>query len=293
VLSLVLIVLVVFAVLSLLLAAWTLFFQGYIYSEPGEGIAWRAPAAGAALTLFLLIWIVLDYRSVEKVTDEGRFRPLHEFSARETETYDKLTITNQDRKKVTYTRRGDQYVSQGGRRLPERPLEISVADKDGQEHVFKPQTDEKGNFKVEKGQSLRYYEEGNPSRYMEEGFLGHITIYHFGWLVMGLLLNFGFLIVWFVCMWLLLRFQWSHALGLAFVAWLISLFVLPMLLTQVEKVRKERLPPPTQTARLPISNPLHRIGFVRAGPDVQLRELAAQAFGQFLDAEALGGVVSG
>jgi hypothetical protein len=246
VLSLVLIVLVVFVVLSLLLAAWTLFFQGYIYSEPAEAIYWRAPAAGAALTLFLLIWIVFDYRSVEKPTDEGRYRPLHELSSRESVTYPKLTITNQDRKKVQFTLQGNnQYISQGGRRMPERPLDITATDKDGQEHVFKPPTDEKGNFKVEKNQPLRYYEEGNPSRYMEEGFLGQITIFHSGWLVMGLLLNFGFLVVWFVCMWLLLRFQWSHALGLAFVAWLISLFVLPMLLTQAEKVRKERLPPPT------------------------------------------------
>ncbi len=247
-LSLVLIVLVVFAVLSLLLAAWTLFFQGYIYSEPVEAIYWRAPAAGAALTLFLLLWIVLDYRSIEKPGDEGRYRPLHEFSARETEKYDKLTIVDQERKKVQYTWRGDQYVSPGGQRLRGRPLEILARDKDGQEHVFKPPTDDKGNFKVEKGQSLRYYEEGNPSRYMEEGFFGQITIYHFGWLVMGLLLNFSFLIVWFLCLWLLLRFQWSHALGLAFVAWLISLFVLPMLLTQAENVRKGNLPPPTAAA---------------------------------------------
>jgi hypothetical protein len=244
VLSLVLIVLVLFAVLSLLLAAWTLFFQGYIYSEPAEAIYWRAPAAGAALTFFLVIWIILDYRSVEKPSDEGRYRPLHELSVRETQTYPKLTILNQDRKKVQYTRQGNnKYEREGGRRMPERPLEIVATDKDGQEHVFKPPTDDKGNFKVEKNQPLRYYEEGNPSRYMEEGFLGDITIPNYGWLVMGLLLNFVFLIVWFVCLWLLLRFQWSHALGQAFVAWLISLFVLPMLLTQAEKVRKERLPP--------------------------------------------------
>src|SRR5215469_15735149 len=72
--SLVVVLLVVFAVLSLLLAAWTLFFQGYIYSEPVEAIYWRAPAAGAALTLFLLIWMVLDYRSIETPQDEGRYR---------------------------------------------------------------------------------------------------------------------------------------------------------------------------------------------------------------------------
>jgi hypothetical protein len=246
--SLILIVLGVFAILSLLLAAWTLFFQGYIYSEPVAAIHWRAPAAAGALTLFLIIWVFLDYGSIRDRGDEGRYRPGFEFSPRETQTYNKLTIVNRDRKKESYERRGTQYVNpRTGRGLPERPLEVIALDKDNQEHVFKPKMDNKGRFQEENGK-VRYYEEGNPKRYVEEGFLGQISIFHFGWLVMGLLLHLGFLAVWFVALWLLLRFQWAHALGLAFVAWLISLFVLPMLLTQAEKVRKERLPPP-RTAR--------------------------------------------
>jgi hypothetical protein len=245
--SLVAIFVVVFVVLSLLLAAWTLFFQAYIYSEPVEAIYWRAPAAAAALTVFLLLWIILDYRSIDEPTQEGRYRPLHDSSSRETETFDKITILTQDRKKVAYTRQGGRFVNKSGGQLPQTPLEIIATDKNGQEHVFKPKTDAKGVFQKEDGQ-VRYYEEGNPKRYMEEGAgIGHITIFHFSWLLMTLILNFGFLIVWFVCLWLLLRFQWPHALGLAFVAWLISLFILPMILTQAEKVRKESLPP-VQTA---------------------------------------------
>jgi hypothetical protein len=248
--SLVLVLLVVFAVLSLVLAAWTLFFQGYIYSEPVEAIYWRTPAAGAALTLFLSLWIALDYRSIENPTDEGRYRPLHEMSARETERYDKLTaVLPPDRKKVQFARQGNQYVSKGGQRLPGRPLEIIATDKEGQEHVFKPKTDDKGNVIKDENGRWRYYEEGNPKRYMDEDYPGQITIFHFGWLVMGLLLNFGFLVVWFLCFWLLLQFQWPHALGLAFAAWLICLFVLPMILTHAEIVRKENLPPP-QTAAI-------------------------------------------
>jgi hypothetical protein len=250
--SLIVILLVVFAGLSLLLAAWTLFFQGYIYSEPVEAIYWRAPAAGAALTIYLLIWMVLDYRSIEKPSDEGRYRALQEFSSGETETYEKLAIIGQDRKTAQYTLSANKkYLNKAGRSMPERPLEIIATDKDGKDHLFKPPTDDKGNFKVEKGQSLRYYEEGNPDRYMEESSIGRVTVYHSGWLVVELLLNVVFLVVWFLCMWLLLRFQWPHALGLAFVAWLISIFVLPMLLTQAEKVRKERLAP-AQTAALVI-----------------------------------------
>ena len=47
----------------------------------------------------------------------------------------------------------------------------------------------------------------------------------------GVLLNVLHLGVWFVCLWLLLRFQWSHALGLAAAVWLVlTLTFLPPLL---------------------------------------------------------------
>jgi hypothetical protein len=242
VLSLMLILLVVFVVLSLLLAAWTIFFQGYIYSEPVEAIYWRAPAAGAALTLFLCIWVVCDYRSVHERAEEGRYRPLHEFSAHETETYEHIAIVNRDRKEEHFVRQGDnKYRNKSGKEPPQRPLKIIANHPDGEKHIFVP---------VEKDGRLRYYEEGNPSRYMEEAYIGQISSFRFGLLAATLLLNFGFLLVWFVCLWLLLRFQWAHALGLAFGFWLVSLFILPMILTQAEKVRKERLPPATtsQTA---------------------------------------------
>jgi hypothetical protein len=49
---------------------------------------------------------------------------------------------------------------------------------------------------------------------------------------LNLFFNFGHLIVWFLGLWLLLRFQWGHALGFAVVAWLVmTLTILPMLLS--------------------------------------------------------------
>jgi hypothetical protein len=264
--SLIVIVLVVWVALSLLLAAWTLFFQGYIYSEPVSAIYWRAPAAGTALTVFVVLWMILDYRSVQERGDEGRYQPLHNFSYRDTETYEHLWIIR-DGKKEQYDWRGNQYVNKSGRTLPERPTKVIASHKaDGDEHVFEPKRDEKGNFKIEKDQPLRYYEKDNPSRYMEEGYLGRISITHFSWLVMNLLLNFGFLAVWFVSLWLLLRFQWSHALGLAVVFWLVMLlFIMPMILKKAEDVRKERLPPKTTpTARQTVPSDLSAVMAWRA-----------------------------
>ena len=54
---------------------------------------------------------------------------------------------------------------------------------------------------------------------------------------MTLLLNFGFFLCCWLTLWLLLRFQWSHALGLGFVLWLVfTLSLLPMLLTRAAEV---------------------------------------------------------
>ena len=49
----------------------------------------------------------------------------------------------------------------------------------------------------------------------------------------NLLLNAVFFGVWFACLWLLLRFQWPHALGLAVPLWAtFVLIIVPMLITR-------------------------------------------------------------
>ncbi len=67
-------------------------------------------------------------------------------------------IINRDGKKEHYTlqetREGKRYVRKDGRPLPERPLQILASHTaDGEPHVFKPKTDEKGNLKTEKNQA--------------------------------------------------------------------------------------------------------------------------------------------
>jgi hypothetical protein len=253
VLSLILIVLVVWIVLTVLLAAWTLFFQGYIYSEPAQGLSWRAPAAGTAVTVFLCLWVWLDYRSITDPRDEGRYQSPYSFSWKETETYEHLWIINRDGKEEHYERRGNEYVRKDGRRLPSRPSKIIASHKaDGEKRVFEPPRDAKGNFQAPKDQDLRYYDKDNKARYMDESYPGQISISHFGWLMIYLFLNIGFLLAWFLSLWLLLQFQWPHALGLAVVFWLaMILLIVPMVLKPAEDLRKQRLPPRTTAAISP------------------------------------------
>src|SRR5262249_37312211 len=56
-----LLILVLIAVgVGVLLAAGTAVVQGYLYSEPTDGLEWRAPAAGAAVGLFFALWCAIE-----------------------------------------------------------------------------------------------------------------------------------------------------------------------------------------------------------------------------------------
>jgi hypothetical protein len=247
VLILVLLLLLTCFVLSTLLAAWTLWFQSYIYSEPAGEMYWRAPAAGVAITLFLVLWIVLDYGA------PGNYREIHNFSYIENlEPFPELRILNRDGKEETYARKRNargiwEYRRKGLSEvpLPSRPDRI-VAIRGEEKYVFEPER-HNGKFVEGAGGVVHYI---NPDTHWEmvEGQLGYVSVSHPSLLVANLVLNALHLAVWFVCLWLLLRFQWSHALGQAIVCWLaVTFLVLPGLLDRAEEVHKTRHPPAPAT----------------------------------------------
>jgi hypothetical protein len=232
VLSLFLIFLLILFVLAVFLTAWTLWFQAYIYSEPAEQLYWRGPAAAGVLTLFLGVWVFIDYRS------PGNYRTLAEFSVSDTKVYEELWVPNAEGDKVRYKRLksaggGADYFREGergkGNRLSGRPSEIIVKEND-QESSFKP---------VKTGDHVVYRDD--KGREMKEGSLGEVNVTRKGRLLGNLLLNALHLGVWFLCLWLLLRYQWPHALGLAVVLWgVLMLFGVPPLLDRAEQLARER-----------------------------------------------------
>jgi hypothetical protein len=245
VLSLVLILLLIWFVATVVLAAGTVWIQGYIYSEPVESVSWRAPAAAAAVTLFLTLWVIFDYRA------PGRYRELQEFSVTETrDPFKVLRVVNRDGKVEVYKQHKDsrgrvEYLRNGeigGKPLPSRPDKIIAIDGD-KEYLFEPlasQRDARGNYQVKAGDMLRYQNKDTGWE-MAETQMGQVYLFHPGWLIANLLLNFLHLVVWFVALWVLLRFQWAHALGLAVVCWLVvMLVVMPMVLRQAESVAQKR-----------------------------------------------------
>jgi hypothetical protein len=86
---------------------------------------------------------------------------------------------------------------------------------------------------------------------MYEGQLGRVSTFYAGRLILNLFLNFLHLLIWFIALWLLLRFQWPHALGLAIVLWAVMLlFIVPQVLKLAEDTaRRNETTPPPATAR--------------------------------------------
>jgi hypothetical protein len=70
--------------------------------------------------------------------------------------------------------------------------------------------------------------------------VGQIGSFRWGAFFGNLLLNVLHLGVWFAVLWLLLRFQWPHALGLAVVFWLVmTLAVVPQILDHARSVSQK------------------------------------------------------
>jgi hypothetical protein len=242
VLILIVLLLLLWLVLAVLLTGWSMWFQAAIYTESSTGLVWRGPAAASALMLVVLVWVFLAYRA------PGKFRPLWETASTEQKRFDELRVPLPGGRDEVYKRRpGGEYRLGGqpkGKVLPSTPPEVVVIE-DGERYTFEPDRDEHGNFKRRKvpgGSStepLRYRDD--KGRVMEEGSLGLIQSFRAGVLFGNVLLNLAFLASAFLGFWLLLRFQWAHALGQAVVlSLLLLLFVMPQMLSQIEAVAQQR-----------------------------------------------------
>jgi hypothetical protein len=232
VLMLLLLVLVTGLAVAGLLYVWTAWFQGYIYSEPAEQLYWRAPAAGGALGLFLLVWVLLDYRW------PGSVQVLTQFSSSDTtKPYPKLKVYDNDLgKDVVYLSKpvgGDKVeywtAPPNSQKLKGEPEKITLlTDKDEEVGVFEKQKAETGSYTQYRDKS---------GRTMSAFSLGQVTTFQTWRVVATVLVNLLYGGVWFVGLWLLLRFQWTHALIQAVVAWIVTLlFVVAPLLSYAERL---------------------------------------------------------
>ncbi len=225
---------------AVLLAVGTLVIQGYLYSQPVERIGWRSAAAGVAVGAFFALWCWLQARA------PGQYGTLLDFSPRETKVFDKFwseRVGDAGKQEVPYTRGRDDRGRVVYRDPSGRPWQRSgdggmmtaiIVEEDGERKRFEAEMTPAGQFKIRDNQPLRYVEQGGRGRVMTDNEIGEITTTRYGLLAGNLLLNLGHLVVWFLCLWLLLDFQWPHALGLAAALWVaFALLAWPVVREQV------------------------------------------------------------
>jgi hypothetical protein len=270
-------VLIVGVTLLVLLWGGGTFLQAYFYTEPSAGLFWRAPAAAAALTLFYALWCLLDYSAEGARPGYLPYDTIFRFSADEakgTKPVERLWAvkkTGPKEEKVRYKRFPE--LSSGGRGGYRYYQELADGTKGrpwsptGVVALLVPEEGEEIRYELVKSDSV-YRRFVSPDGWTiieyDDGPTGQPTAFRTGLWLVNLLLNLVHLGLWFVCLWLLMRFQWGHALGLGFVMWLVmTLLVVPMMLVQAGDAAREAaglqrpagssLQPPRLTVRRDLS----------------------------------------
>jgi hypothetical protein len=235
-----------FSVMAVLWAG-TLFLQAYLYSEPVSQIYWRAPAAALALAAFLGLWCSLDYRRPQAYNPTLLFEARSNVKDPQVDRF--WAVIN--KQEVLYTKtsnpkgRPEYHQSNTGKvwsaASADGMTKAIVIEEEGQKVRFNADLTPDGNFKKDKDGYVAYREEGGKGRKMTDAYVGRLEVPHGSTTFLIILLSLLHLLVWFLGLWLLLRFQWGHALGLAVVLWLVlTLTIVPMLFAKVENAAKEQ-----------------------------------------------------
>jgi hypothetical protein len=257
VLILVFILLITLVSLIVILWAGTFFFQGYIYTEPSAGIFWQAPAAAFVLTFGYMIWLMTIAFSSEATKTNIPVNVFYKFTPNEdmlAKPAEKIWAIKAPRKgtegaekegdRVLYTLKTTGYDGQrpvrkykDGQDNPWSSKDVNAIEIETAVDASKPDEKTKMRFDLTpsgvddyrmyvgpSGWSIREWtKEGQPSGLPER--------FRFTRLLLNVFFNLAHLVGWFIVLWAILRFQWSHALGFALVMWLaVTLTVLPMML---------------------------------------------------------------
>ena len=256
-LSLFFVLLLTLVALTVVIWLGTFFFQGYIYTKPSQQLYWQAPAAALLLTIGYGIWCYAVALSSEANPTHIPINALHRFSPRVdmlskpaptlwaiTLEQKKSATPNKESEPVKYKSVRDDQVhfhyeedKPVGRRpwQPNGVIAIEIVQKDGAKLRFDKIPVEKYGYHefVSKDGWTMMEDETGPS--------GLPTKFSKGLFLLNMFFNFGHLFCWFAGLWLLLRFQWLHALAFAAAMWLVmTLVVVPMLLDQAATVAAAR-----------------------------------------------------
>jgi hypothetical protein len=229
-LELALTLLVVFLLMTAVVWIVTRIGQALLYNDPVAGLLWRAPAVAAVLTGFVGFWCLLNYRSADSTDSTLPLETVFRFQPTQVTEVDRFWSVRQG-KEILFKRydtgRPGGYEFRDAGNSPWRKadtdyiMDAIVIEEDGRRSRFEPKLNKQGQF-VSQENFPPYYEVGG-RRVMEQP--GRVSVLHRGLWFLNIFLNLLHFGLWFVCFWLLLRFQWLHALSLTVVLWLVMTLV--------------------------------------------------------------------
>jgi hypothetical protein len=259
--TLVLILLIVGIVLAVSLFVGGLFVQGYVYTEPSPALRWGAPLAALALFIFYSAWC-LAVAFTAPSDDESSYHILWQFSPTAYQfppLKEVWAVRKGDKKepyvlkKVVVFRGQSRYEYRSA--LNERPWNnsdvqaIIVRPPDGTPDIkYTPVAEAdrpRGAYRqfVSKDGWVITESETGPSPRPEKTYYTRLFLFLF--------LHMFHLGLWFACLWLLLRFQWAHALSGAVVLTITAaLIMLPMLVGYAVDVSRARYVPAPNVAQV-------------------------------------------
>lgn len=243
--------------LAILLLTWflltgllwgvTQFGQGALYEEPVTQLYWRAPAAAGGVTALLLIWCLLNYMaSTPEITDPP-YPTLFSMTTEVTgDPVREFWVVKAGMPPVRYALRMSGGVHPVAEYFDENNAKFGAVQIRETETVILKENKEDVRFQAEAAQTGVMADE---KRWVEEGGKRHltpngrVTTPRAGRSAMTVVLNLLHLGVWFLVLWLVLRFQWPHALGLAAATWVIMTFAGPTLFDKIPRKAAPALEP--------------------------------------------------
>ena len=238
--------LITFAVLVLaafaVLLGLSLFLQAYLYNAPADRIYLRALVGGLAIALFLTGWTYINTRADR----DNKYGAIHEFKPTGTVDVTKFEAIRRNRNKLETTVPYGKTLGEKEFRseLDKSPFRVNTSDyitvaflvkEEGKTEATRfdavLESDLLYDSKLEK---KTFREKGGP-RFIEDDGIGTIVAPSGGVIFLALLINLLLIVVWFVVFWLVMKFTWPHALGLAVVLGVVIILIAMPLIFNLNK----------------------------------------------------------
>jgi len=249
-----LVILIIFGLtLGVTLFVGGLFVQGYIYTEPSPYLPWAAPVAGAVLFFFYAMWCLVVALGMTN-PNETPYHVIWQFSPNVSRLRDpakELTAVRKGGKTDQYVLKKSVYLSGMAKAAYRSKVTDLPWNDTGVEAVMVKLDDGEVRFDLvsekrrEQGANRTFVSsDGWVMEDFGDGPTGLPVKFRLFRLAFFFFLHALHFALWFACLWLLMRFQWSHALAGAFVIWIaFTLIALPMLGDYATDVARARRAP--------------------------------------------------